>query len=52
MIMIKVHERGTDLKKNYRDDVKIATKKLRIFLCGSAILNVISIIYVIYKFNN
>lgn len=40
-IMIKVNKRGTNIKKNIRDGIKIATKRLRVCLGISLLLNII-----------
>ena len=40
-IMIKVHKRGTNLKQDFRNGIKSATKRLRLCLITSLLLNLI-----------
>jgi hypothetical protein len=49
-IMVKVHERGTDFKKNYRNDLKITTKKIRYWLIASVIINLGTIGWIVHHF--
>lgn len=46
-IMIKVHKRGTDAKKEFRNAIKIATKRLRLTLFVSILLNITAICLIV-----
>lgn len=47
-ILVSVPKRGTDLKANLKEAIRIKTKKLQWFLIGSLIVNCI-LTYIIFR---
>jgi hypothetical protein len=48
-MMISVPTRGTDTKKNILEIVRLKTRKLKLYLATSVLLNLIFITLIIFK---